>query len=107
MEWGERLFLSIALSLAVLVLLGLPLVYGPWRDAAGRGWFQGSASGAPVLEVLLLAATLLFAALAWRRARASPPFPGEPAEEAEAHRRADALEAGEGDEEEAARELYG
>lgn len=107
MEWAERLFLSVVASLGVLVVVSVPLVYGPWRDAAGRGWFQGSATGAPVLEAVLGGLTLLFTAGAWWRARQAPPFPAESAEEAEAHRQADALERGEGDEERAARDLYG
>lgn len=107
MEWAERLFLSIVLSIAVLVVVSLPLVYGPWRLADGRGLFQGSASGAPVLEALLLGATLLFAGLARLRARRTVPFAGEPPGDAEAHRRAEALARGECSEEEARRELYG
>lgn len=106
-EWAERVLLSIVLSIAVLVVATVPLVYGPWRDAAGRGWFQGRASGAPVLEAILLALTLFFAALAWRRRRADAPYPGWPPKDAEAHRRADALERGEGAEDEAAKDLYG
>lgn len=106
-EWAERVFLSVVLSIALLVVVSVPLLYGPWRDAAGRGWFQGGASGAPVLEAILLGLTAAFAALAWRRRRADAPYPGWPPEVAAAHRRADALERGEGDEEEAARDLYG
>lgn len=106
MEWTERLFLSVALSVAVLVVVSVPLVYGPWQ-LGGRGPFQGSASGAPVLEALLGALTLAFAAGAWARARRVPPFPAQDAGEHEAHRRAEALARGEGDPAAAAGELYG
>lgn len=104
--WAERVFLSVLLSLALLVVLSIPLLYGPW-SLGGRGPFQGSASGAPVLEVILGGLTALFAAGAWLRARASPPVPTAPPDEAPAHTRADALERGEGDAEEHARDLYG
>ena len=107
MGWAERLFLSVIVSLAILVVVGFPLVYGPWRLADGRGLFQGGASGVPILEALLGLLTLAFAAGAWWRAQQAVPFPTPPAEELEAHRRADALDRGEGDPEEAARDLYG
>lgn len=106
MGWAERLFLSVVMSLALLVVVSLPLVYGPW-ELAGKGLFQGSATGAPVLEVVLGGLTLAFALAAWLRARRGVPFPTPPAEELEAHRRADALGRGEGDPDEASRELYG
>lgn len=105
-EWAERLLLSVFLSLAILVVVSVPLVYGPW-SLGGRGLFQGSASGAPVLEAILGALTLAFALGAWARARRSPRFPTPPAEELEAHHRADALARGEGDERAAAEALYG
>jgi uncharacterized membrane protein len=107
MEWAERLFLSVLASIAIVVLAGALLVYGPWRDAAGRGLFQGSATGAPVLEALLGGLTLAFALGAWWRMRRAVPYPAPAAGEAEAHRAADALEQGEGDPEQAARDLYG
>ncbi|HEV8360103.1 MAG TPA: DUF1616 domain-containing protein [Candidatus Thermoplasmatota archaeon] len=106
MEWAERLFLSIALSIAVLVVVSVPLVYGPWQ-LGGRGLFQGSASGAPILELVLGALTAGFAAGAWARARKPQPFSGPGAGEAEAHARADALARGEGSAEDATRDLYG
>jgi hypothetical protein len=105
-EWARRLLLSVALSLALLILVSVPLVYGPWQ-LGGRGLFQGSATGAPVLEALLAGMTLLFAAGAWARARMHPRFPGRDPREEQQHARADALARGEGDEREAAEDLYG
>jgi uncharacterized membrane protein len=106
MEWAERLFLSVMLSLALLVAVSVPLVYGPWR-LDGRGLFQGGATGAPILEALLGGLTLAFAVGAWARARRPRPFPAQDPDEAAAHARAEALARGEGDAEDAARELYG
>lgn len=106
MEWAERLFLSVVLSIALLVVVSLPLVYGPW-NFGGKGLFQGSASGAPILEAILGGLTACFAAAAWVRTRRPLRFAGEALEDLEAHRRAEALARGEGADEEAARELYG
>ncbi|MCA1814462.1 MAG: DUF1616 domain-containing protein, partial [Halobacteriales archaeon] len=94
------------LSIAVLVLATIPLVYGPWQ-LGGRGLFQGGATGAPVLEALLGALTLLFAAGAWLRARRVPPFPAQDAHEHDQHARADQLARGEADEADASKDLYG
>lgn len=104
MEWAERVFLSIVLSLALLVVVSVPLVYGPWQ-LGGRGLFQGSASGAPILEAILGSLTVAFALGAWLRARRMPPVPEQ--EGTRAHARAEALARGEGDADEAARDLYG
>lgn len=105
-EWAERLALSVMLSLALLVVVSVPLVYGPW-SLDGRGLFQGGASGAPVLEAVLGGLALAFALGAWARARTPQPVPTPPDEELDGHRRAEALARGEGDADEAAAALYG
>jgi uncharacterized membrane protein len=105
-EWARRLLLGVVLSVALVVVVSVPLVYGPW-SLGGRGLFQGGATGAPVLELVLGALSLLFA-LGWgvRRTYRSP-FPGRDPEEEQQHRRAEQLARGEGSEEDADRDLYG
>ena len=104
--WAERIFLSIVLSIALLVGVSIPLAYGPWQ-LGGRGLFQGSATGAPVLEALLGGMTLAFAAGARWRARRAPPFPTPELEETALHRAAEAVERGEADPTRLAARLYG
>jgi uncharacterized membrane protein len=106
MEWAERLFLSVVLSIAILVLVSVPLLYGPW-SVGDRGLFQGSATGAPILEAILASLTACFAIGAWLRSRRAVPFRGESPDEVAAHRKAEALARGEGSDEDVARELYG
>lgn len=60
--------LSVVLSAAVVVVVGTILGFlpgGPPGGEAGKGWFQGSQTGAPVLEVVLgaLSACLFVVAL--------------------------------------------
>lgn len=60
--------LSIVTSVAVLVVVGTALGFLP-GGPDGRGWFQGSQTGAPILEsVLGGVSALLFIAAWWRGA---------------------------------------
>jgi hypothetical protein len=84
--------LSVVVSVGVLVVVGSILGFLPGSPTGdGRGWFQGSQSGAPILEATLGALSLALFAVAWwrgafpllgRRAEypAQPPERGEPEE---------------------------
>lgn len=62
--------LSVVLSAAVVVLVGTALAFLPGAPPGGdgeRGWFQGSQTGAPVLEASLGALCAALFAVAWWR----------------------------------------
>lgn len=60
-------FLSIVMSVVVTILVGSGLGFLPKPAAWEKGWFQGAATGAPILEIALAGVTLLFAAVALAR----------------------------------------
>lgn len=64
--------LSVVTSVAVVVVVGTILGFLPGSPPGGpdgKGWFQGSQSGAPVLEIALGGLSLgLFVVAAWRGA---------------------------------------
>ena len=57
---------SMALSIAITVVVGTILGFLP-GGPGGRGWFQGSQTGAPVLELALGSISLVLFAIAWWR----------------------------------------
>lgn len=58
--------MSILASVTILVLVGSVLGFLP-GGIGGRGWFQGSQSGAPVLETVLGAMSAALFVVAWWR----------------------------------------
>lgn len=60
--------LSVVTSVALVVLAGTILGFLPGSPTGdGRGWFQGSQTGAPILEIVLGAFSAGLFALAWWR----------------------------------------
>lgn len=60
--------LSIVISVAVLVVVGSVLGFLPGSPTGdGRGWFQGSQTGAPILELALGGLSAILFAIAWVR----------------------------------------
>ena len=60
--------LCICVSVAVLVVVGSALGFLPGSPTSdGRGWFQGSQAGAPILELTLGGLCLPLFAVAWWR----------------------------------------
>jgi hypothetical protein len=57
---------SVLASLVILVLVGAVLGFLP-GGTGGKGWFQGSQTGAPILETTLGALTVILFAAAWAR----------------------------------------
>lgn len=84
------LALSVACSVAITIVVGSVLGFLPGATADGRGWFQGSQTGTPVLELTLAGVAGAFFIVAWFRGafpllgRAREPEPllerGEPEE---------------------------
>jgi len=58
--------LSVALSAAITVLVGTILGFLP-GGPDGRGWFQGSQTGAPIIELTLGGLSVIFFGIAWAR----------------------------------------
>lgn len=58
--------LSVLASLFILVLVGAALGFLP-GGTGGKGWFQGSQTGAPILEATLGGLSAVLFAVAWAR----------------------------------------
>lgn len=59
--------LSVVASTALLVVVGSVLGFLPGDGPGGKGWFQGSQTGAPVLEAAMGGLSLVLFVVAWWR----------------------------------------
>jgi len=66
-DWLYRIVFSVGVSFVVVILIGWVLGALPPQPDTGKGYFQGSATGQPYIEISVLAVALVFFVGGWYR----------------------------------------